>query len=338
MTVASFGAVALVAAFVMESGVGRDRVLGASQRGEHRILEFAEGPDSTVSVVAFSSGYRSLVIDGFEAAAEIAGADYMEWMGRLPLLLHPAPRRVLVIAFGTGQTANGVRNEGPEQLDIVELSSAVLEMAHLFPSNEGVLESSLVEAINMDGRAWLRRTDRRYDVVTLEPMPPNFAGVNALYSLEFYQTMVPRLNPGAVVAQWVPYHLLAPEHATAVAATFRAVFEDSVLWIDDVGQTGILLGRYAGGDGEFGQEWPGLERESPGRDLSPQQIRGALRLNSEQLARYAELGEIITDDNQLLAYGRARELQLYYGDNMHRFNMDLVARMAGGGDGTGRRP
>ena len=39
----------------------------------------------------------------------------------------------------------------------------------------------------MDGRTWMRRTDKEYDVITLEPMPPTFAGVNNLYSLEFYQ-------------------------------------------------------------------------------------------------------------------------------------------------------
>ena len=46
----------------------------------------------------------------------------------------------------------------------------------------------------------------------------------------------------------------------ATAATFQAVFPDSVLWVDPVGATGILLGRQAGADAPLGADWPGLER------------------------------------------------------------------------------
>ena len=72
----------------------------------------------------------------------------------------------------------------------------------------------------MDGRAWLRRTEHRYDVVTLEPMSPEFAGSNALYSVEFYRLMAARLNPGAVVAQWVPFHIVPPSAAGSITAAF----------------------------------------------------------------------------------------------------------------------
>jgi spermidine synthase len=154
---------------------------------------------------------------------------YMAWMGRLPMLLHPAPRRALVICFGTGQTANAVLQEGPERLDVVELNPAVLRMAPLFASNHGVLADPRVRAIAMDGRAWLRRSAERYDVVTLEPMPPHFAGVNALYSREFYEIVSARLAPGGIVAQWLPLHLLPPFHAASIAATFRSVFPDAFL-------------------------------------------------------------------------------------------------------------
>ena len=155
-------------------------------------------------------------------------------MGSLPMLLHPDPERALVICFGTGQTANALRQENPEELDIVDLNRAVFDMAPFFDINEDVLNDPRVSAIVMDGRAWLRRTDRLYDVITLEPMPPNFAGVNSLYSREFYEIMADRLRPNGVVAQWLPFHLVTVHHATSVVATFRAVFPDAVLWIDPV--------------------------------------------------------------------------------------------------------
>jgi len=67
------------------------------------------------------------VIDGFVAAGDRQTAHYMEWMGRLPMLAHPAPRRALVIGFGIGHTANGVRREGAADLALDIARDEVLE-------------------------------------------------------------------------------------------------------------------------------------------------------------------------------------------------------------------
>jgi len=228
-------------------------------------------------------------------------ADYMSWMGRLPMLQHPQPKQALVICFGTGQTANAVRQEGPEHLTIVDLSKAVFELAPKFPTNHGVLDDPRVSHVTMDGRAWLRRTNETYDVVTLEPLPPTFAGMNALYSREFYQLVSSRLNPGGIVAQWMPFHLLDAKQAAAIAATFCEAYPDAILWLDPLDHTGILLGRK--GDGPaLEKNWPGLLRPSSGRTLQPEAIQAAAVLNAAALERFARSGVVITDDNQRLAY------------------------------------
>jgi spermidine synthase len=158
----------------------------------------------------------------------------------------------------------------------------------------------------MDGRAWLRRSARRYDVITLEPMPPNFSGVNSLYSREFYEIMAGRLEPGGVVAQWLPFHLLTPRHAASVSATFLSVFPDAMLWFDPVSATGILLGRRASGAEPLGTVWPGLAREWRRRSLTDEEIRRSALLDAAQLARYASAGELVTDDNQMLQFSQLR--------------------------------
>lgn len=300
------GAFALAVAIAGESGAGRTRIIGNFSSPIARIVRFEEGTDSTLAVADNAQGERLLYIDGFVATNESASAHYMAWMGRLPMLVHPAPKRALVICFGTGQTANAVRRENPESLDVVELSSAVLRSAHLFAKNEAVLEDPRVHATVMDGRAWLRRTERVYDVVTLEPMPPNFAGVNALYSREFYELVASRLGEGGVAAQWIPFHILSVHDAIAIVTTFHSVFEDSFVWVDPVIGTGIVVGRRGNGTSDVARAFPGLQRPSEGRDLDPAAILGAVALEPEDVTRLAQLGEIITDDNQLLAYGPSR--------------------------------
>jgi len=292
---------------------GANRAIG----GPVETLSLRHGPDATISVVGFEGG-KALLINGFFTTAEVADprSHYLDAIGRVPMLLHPDPRHALVICFGTGQTAHAVRAEGPESLDLADLNGAVFDMAGFFEANHGVLEDPRVSRHVMDGRAWLRRTTTRYDVVTLEPMPPFFSGSNSLYSREFYELVHDRLAPGGILAQWFPLHLMSPEQAKSVAATFRDVFPDAILWFDPdsvslSGQwdQGILIGRRESGDGTvaspLGREWPGLRSEalSGARPLAAETIRLQLTLDPEGLARFTEGARIVTDDNQLLEYG-----------------------------------
>jgi spermidine synthase len=328
------GGLALAVAVTTESGLGRLRV--QSSLPTSRVLASEEGPDATVSALRTPDGARHLVIDGFFAAGDRGTAHYMEWMGRLPMLAHPAPRRALVIGFGIGHTANGVRREGTVELaiDIAELSPAVLRLAPFFPSNEAVLDDRRVRAIVMDGRAWLRRSEERYDVVALEPMAPFFAASNALYSRELYELIGARLAADGVVAQWVPMHLLSPFDAASVVRTFIDVFPDAVLWIDPRSGTGIVLGRRGQGtdgtrSGPPAWTWPGLARPVGERDLTNAEIVAALKLDVAAVRRFAANGTVITDDNQLLAYGESTHSWYDRGpDRSQALNLAAVERAA----------
>jgi len=299
------GAIALSIAAVNESGIGKRRIMGPLH--DYKVIAFAEAPDFTVAVVdthAAGVDERALYVDGFSASTAASLKGYMAWMGRLPMIAHPDPREALVICFGTGETSNAVRLENPRHLDIVDISKTVFDMAPLFPMNGGVLSDPRVTPIVMDGRAWLRRSSKRYDVITLEPMPPTFSGMNSLYSLEFYRSARDHLEDGGTIAQWLPLHLLAPEQSVAITRTFIEVFPNALLWIYPPYRTAILVGRK--GNAPLG-DWPGLDREAAGRELSRSAVESSVQLAGAALARYAKSGTIITDDNQYLAYGWASE-------------------------------
>lgn len=310
---AGFALLAFIIAALSNSGVGRTRTQGwhvDNNVKPARVLESYEGPDATVSAVEYENGQRSIIIDGFTAAQQLSAAGktgaehYMAWMGHLPMLLHENPRSALVICFGTGQTANAVRRENPETLDIVDINPRVFKLAHNFSKNEDVLQDPRVTPIIMDGRAYMRRTEKMYDIITLEPMPPTFAGVNALYTREFYEQTRARLNSSGVIAQWVPFHILGLHSSLSIARTFREVFPNAILWVDPFSGTGILLGS-SGDAAGFGENWPGFLRSSISRDMSAEEVRQALVLRQDGMEIYAKDGDLITDDNQLLAYGQA---------------------------------
>lgn len=294
-------------------------VIGANRAiaGPVETLALRHGPDATISVVGFEGG-KALLINGFFTTAEVADprSHYLDAIGRLPVLLHPDPRRALVICFGTGQTAHAVRDEGPQSIDLADLNEAVFEMAGHFEANQNVLADPRVARHVMDGRAWLRRTTTRYEVVTLEPMPPFFSGSNSLYSREFYALVHDQLEPGGILAQWFPLHLMSPDQARSVAGTFREVFPDAILWFDPDSVSrngyfdqGILVGRRPMEKGKvqspLSSDWPGLRREplSGSRPLTGEIIKGQLALDPAALARFTAGAPVVTDDNQLLEYG-----------------------------------
>ncbi len=303
-----------------DSGIGIERVQGPTKllRQEHQLLKSVNGPDVTTSVVQTEEGANVLFIDGYAATGEFGfNSAYMDAMGRLPMLLHPDPKQALVICFGTGQTARAVLDENPTALTLVDVNPAVFDLAGFFQSNRGVLEDDRVTAIPMDGRAWLRRTRQHYDVVTLEPMPPFFAGTNSLYSIEFYQLIDQRLKQDGFVAQWFPMHLMTPSHAHSVAAAFVKVFPKSILWVDPsnadssgVAQQGILIGRK--GDTPW-DRWPGFDRViENGRPLDYETVNESVFLTAEQLDQYVRGIEPVTDNNQILSYGQ---------DSLHRHDL-----------------
>jgi spermidine synthase len=154
----------------------------------------------------------------------------------------------------------------------------------------------------MDGRTYLRRIDKIYDVITLEPMPPSFAGTNALYSQEFYKLARSRLSSEGMIAQWLPFHLISAHDSASITKTFQSVFPNAVLWLDPPSKTGILLGSVSDSH-KLAQDLPGFDRSGGHRDLSREETEDALLLDRSALESYAREGEIITDDNQFLSYG-----------------------------------
>lgn len=311
--VAFLGGVNLLARRDSHDVIGASRVIA----GPIETLALRHGPDATLSVLGFEGG-KALLINGFFTTAEVADprSHYLDAIGRIPMLLHPDPDRALVICFGTGQTAHAVRDEDPRVLHLADLNAAVFEMAGHFEANHRVLDDPRVTRRVMDGRAWLRRGGTRYEVVTLEPMPPFFSGSNSLYSREFYRLVRDQLAPGGILAQWFPLHLMSPDQARSVAATFRNVFPDAILWFDPDSisrsghfDQGILIGRRLPEDGSslppLGRDWPGLLRQplSGPRPLTGEIIKGQLALDPAALARFTADAPVVTDDNQLLEYG-----------------------------------
>lgn len=236
---------AAVVALLVWPRAGRSPVLASPplDRARFELLDFDEGPHFAVSAVRDGlSGETTLMTDGFRAAASGRDYDYMRALGHLPLLMHTEPRRVGVLAFGTGTTAAAVAMHAEvESLEVLELSERVIAFApHFAEVNRGVLDDPRVTLTLGDGRHWLGRRVGAYDVLTMEPLLPDSPFGVYLYTREFYERARASLRPGGLLCQWVPPHALEPEVFEAVVGTFCAAFPWSSVWL--FGTQVILLG------------------------------------------------------------------------------------------------
>jgi len=178
--------------------------------------------DYTATVVSAGEGMqRRLLVNGVGITVL---TPITKFMAHLPLVYLPQPpRSTLVICFGMGTTFRALSSwEG--STTAVELVPSVRDaFGFYFPDAAQVLARPGKQVIIDDGRRFLRRTEARFDVVTLDPPPPvEAAGSSLLYSVEFYRSVRERLAPGGILQQWFPGGEPAIERA--VLTSVRAVF------------------------------------------------------------------------------------------------------------------
>jgi spermidine synthase len=178
--------------------------------------------DSTATVIATGTGMdKHLLVNGYTMTSL---TPITKMMAHLPLasLGHP-PQDALVVCFGMGTTFRSLRSWGIP-VTVVELVPSVPRLFGFFHKDAAaVLDSPLSHVVVDDGRRYLERTDKQYDVITIDPPPPvEAAGSSLLYSEDFYAIVRQRLRQGGLFQQWLPYG--DPQDLTAVARALKDTF------------------------------------------------------------------------------------------------------------------
>jgi len=178
--------------------------------------------DSTATVIATGTGmHKFLLVNGYTMTSL---TPVTKMMAHLPLaFLDRPPQDALVICFGMGTTFRSLRSWGIP-VTVVDLVPSVPRLFSFFHSDASqVLSSPLAHVVVDDGRRYLERTTRQYDVITIDPPPPvEAAGSSLLYSEDFYSVVRERLRPGGILQQWLPSG--DREDLAAVALALRRSF------------------------------------------------------------------------------------------------------------------
>jgi spermidine synthase len=340
---------ALLAIFVASSSLFYDRSLlslsavlyGNSFQGlldlgdvaaTNELVFMADGVNDSVAVFR-SDNYVALRLNG-KVDASTGDARTQLLLGHLGASFDPAPRRVLVIGFGSGMTASAVaRYPGVSRIDCVEIEPAVLRAApYLTSLNRDVLSDPRVHIIFDDARNFLLTSREQYDLIISEPSNPWIAGIATLFTDEFYTAVRDKLAPGGKFVQWVQSYSLAPADLRMIFATLAPHFPEVTLWRAE-GPDLLLLARTDPRPFSFSllhSLWANqaLYDDFAAMDVHrPEGLLAYFLLNDAGVRKLAEGSALNTDDRTLLEY-HAPQTVLH--PDLSQANRELISQFRNG--------
>jgi spermidine synthase len=267
-----------------------------------RVLWREEGVQTTVAVHERTTreAFRILYLDGMHQADDMAPSAFVHHrIGALPVMLHPRPRRALVVGLGGGATPGAMAQFPDLEVDVVELSAAVVRGASFFSHiNFNLLQRPNATLRVDDGRNFLLTTRSKYDVITADIILPRTAGAGALYAREYFQLVRNALADGGLALQWngaeteTPYRL--------IMRTFMSVFPHTTLW----GDGSLMLGSLT--PFELSASAYAERRQDPRFralfDWDLDVLRRSYVAGPDELRRWVGDGPILTDDKPTIEY------------------------------------
>ncbi len=160
--------------------------------------------DYAASVISLDKGMnKKLLVNGI-------GMTWLtpitKFMVHLPLALHRGkPESALIICFGMGTSYRSALSWDIDTT-AVELVPSVTKAFGFFHADAArFLNDPNGHLIIDDGRRYLRRTAKKFDVIVVDPPPPiSAAGSSLLFSKEFCALARQHLKPNGILQIWFP--------------------------------------------------------------------------------------------------------------------------------------
>lgn len=172
---------------------------------------------------------RILVLDGHLQSAEEDEEIYHEALVQPAMLLHPAPRSVLIVGGGEGATAReALKHPSVARVVMVDIDGELVEICreHLPSWHCGAFEDPRLELVIGDGLDYVAAGDERFDIVILDLVDAFEDGPSeALFAEGFFREVKRRLAPGGVLAvQAMELNPNGVEDHAVVRRNLRPVF------------------------------------------------------------------------------------------------------------------
>ena len=274
---------------------------------DKEILFYKETVEASL-VVSKETNNKSEVKTAYVNNAVVIGSTYdaikaVKMIGHVPFFTGLDCKEVLVVGFGIGVTTSTIASHSEvKSIDCVELAAGLKDAAKYFSDiNNNIINDPRLHFIAGDGRHFLQRTNKKYDLISSDPTHPILGSAN-LYSQEYFELCKAHLTENGMVSQYLPLHKLRPQDFHGIIKTFQSVFTEATVWL---GHThAILIGSNNPIQINF-EKWE-QNIAAIGRDpvfyTNPYHLAACLMLDKTQINNIDPEIKIDTDDLSYLEF------------------------------------
>lgn len=208
-------------------------------RKDEVTLKAWEGSDCTVSVVRGNDGL-SIKINSDYGLGSSEGRIRQASQAEIPLMLKPDAKSVFFLGMGTGISAGAALSDRFPQVERVvtcELSPHVISASKEFMTQvdgvdltNGLFTDPRSTVLTEDGRHYLMATQEKFDVINSDLFVPYRSGAGSLYSVEHFESVKKRLQPGGIFVQWLPAYQVTEFEFHVIGKTLLEVFDHVTVW------------------------------------------------------------------------------------------------------------
>lgn len=180
------------------------------------VVYYGNSPYGNI-VTVHSHGEYTFFYDGrpvmtVPAPDTAAIADYVHIVGAA----HPQPQNALVLGSGLGGLLDELLKHPVQEVSCLELDPLLPEVVAAFPNplTERELSDRRVRFKPLDGRLYLARTAKKYDLMLLGFISQDTLQTNRLYTGEFFALAREKLQHGGILAFALPGSDLLPDPQT----------------------------------------------------------------------------------------------------------------------------
>lgn len=234
---------------MLASGVYRSG--SAALDSGKEVIFYKDGKTASVSVIVTpSAGHVAIATNGKVDAAMLVGdkglptkdEPTMVMAAAIPLAMHPDPRKVGIIGFGSGLTTHTALGDPRlELVETIEIEPTMVQGARAFGTRvERAFSDPRSHIVYDDAKAFFAGQQRKYDVIISEPSNPWISGIGSLYSTEFYRYVGRHLTDDGLFVQWIQLYEIDEGLVTSVIRGLVGSFDDYEAWLTNTSDLLII--------------------------------------------------------------------------------------------------
>ena len=129
-----------------------------------------------------------------------------EDLTHLPFLFHPNPKNIFLLGGGMTGLIDEMLKYDVESIDYAELDPLLIKTVLDFAPGPTIstLKSNLINTHYVDGRYFLRVTDKKYDIIILNLPDPSTLVLNRFYTKEFFEICQSHLKKNGIFVFQIP--------------------------------------------------------------------------------------------------------------------------------------